>query len=200
MKWFFLSLKHFITKATATNQSAKFFFVILSYIIAFIVLLPQVLENLANAQSPLYAYLLLPFFPLLWFLYFFSTNFLGFIVLLFCGCLRFAILREYIVLFVLFLLCAYPSFLLNDTLPNFFSNFLEVAMFIKDKHYFMVFAYYAKQIVWAFLLFSAFDLLYFWRKKQKIPPLVYRNFIFSICLYIATFSLYSLHFHKFIWH
>ncbi|SQB98683.1 Uncharacterised protein [Helicobacter fennelliae] len=83
MKLFFLSLKHFITKATATNQSAKFFFVILSYIIAFIVLLPQVLENLANAQSPLYAYLLLPFFPLLWFLYFFSTNFLGFIVLLF---------------------------------------------------------------------------------------------------------------------
>lgn len=198
-----MSIKSLLRQATHTNQRAKIAFVMLCYVIFFILHVNDVFLNLLDSNASLFEYIFIIFFPLVWFLNYFCAGFLGFLVLGVCGLFsqRLALLKNYIVLCIIFLICAYPSFILGiDIFQATFLGFnLELIDFIKDKKYLMILAFYLKQIVWAFLLFGAFDVLYFWRQKQKLPTQIKRNVIFSIVLYVLTFGIYSLYYQKPIW-
>ncbi len=188
--------------ALATNNNAKILLLAICYVVVFFVALPSTLERLSYMEQTIFTYALLIFLPIIWLVYFFSANFIGILVVLVCGFLSvwYAIFRSYVVLFLLYLLCAYPSMLYGGFISSFLHNIFEALQFLEKGAYGMLFAFYGRQIVPVFLFFVVFDMVYFWYKKHSIPAVILQNLVFSILLYIGVFGAYSWYYGKFMWH
>lgn len=190
------SLWHHVS---ASDYNAKVLLLFVLYVVVLVCALPESI-----------AYLV--FIPFMKLVMYFAENFIGIMVLFLAFILsdRFKILRHYMLLFLLYLACAYPSLQLGGEIfpvQWFLSIALEPLSLLKSSDYVMLFAYYGKGIVWVFLAFAVFDLVFallqsrnFLEKsskshsdkfKAKIPRLIYENLTFALVLYGAVFGIYS---------
>ncbi len=210
---FFIKTIH---QARDSNYKAKDIFLFCCYVIILLVALPSAIDKLSQvaAQDSAYAlnYAMIIFVPLVRLVVEFGANLVGLCVLFICAILsvRYKILQNYMVLFALYLICAYPSFLLlslwRDIPANLLSiannDFLElVRLVFGKKAYYMAIFIYAKRVCYIFLFFAIFDAIFFALKKSHfIPKVVWWNLIFSFLLCALTILAYYICVEEWIWH
>lgn len=163
---------------------------------------------LDSAQAPKswLAYGYLVFVPFVKLITHFAENPIGIMVLFLAFVLseRFAILRHYALLFLLYLACAYPSMQLGGEIfpaQQFLGTMLEPLSLLKSSDYAMLFAYYSRGIVWVFLGFAVFDMVFFLLHSLRASPQapltrqarnqIYENLGFALGLYMLVFGIYS---------
>ncbi|OBV29191.1 hypothetical protein BKN38_04285 [Helicobacter sp. CLO-3] len=210
---------------------ARAAFVTLCYVVIFFALLPRALESLANLDSSASDYAALIFLPIAWLTHTFSANFIGVLALFVFGALGATMkpLRHFTILFVIYLFCAYPSFLYGGFIPSFSYQIIEAVVFLGDESYAMLLAFYARLAVKIFAIFAIFDIAYFLltsRQNPKftqnpsltqnldstqnpkvmqaskfthIPKFAWYNLIFTLILYAFVVVAYSLHDRKMVW-
>ncbi len=198
------AFKRYIRDATSTNQKAKMLCILIGYIVMFFVILGKTLDKLGALDISVFWYISIIFAPLIYVLSLFYTDFLGIIALFVCGALslRFQILRNYALLYAIYLICAMPSLWLvvyggyNMLIYDIF-DIISIRNFYEKGNFYMIVFGYCKQISWVFLYFGIFDVFYFWFKKLKIPRLVWCNVSLSIVLYISSAMAYCLYYGEF---
>ncbi|MGX3044569.1 hypothetical protein [Helicobacter sp. T3_23-1056] len=224
-RFFALVLKG-IHNAREHNYKAKDILIFACYVFIVLFSLPSAIEAISSVQNPqdsthILNYVMIIFVPLVRLVVEFGANLVGLCVLFICAILsvKYKILQNYIVLFVLYMACAYPSFWLLGEWKNMPSNLLTIAnndflellrLVFAKKAYFMAIFIYAKRVCYIFLLFALFDLAFFVLKNRatygfcnallkSVPKIVWINLIFSFALCVATIVAYMLCADEFIW-
>ena len=208
---FFIKTIH---QARESNYKAKDVFLFCCYVLILLFALPSTIERIeqVSMQDSTYMinYVMIIFVPLLRLVVEFGANLVGLCVLFFCAILslRYKILQNYMVLFVLYLLCAYPSFLLlslwRDIPPNLLSiannDFLElVRLVFGKKAYYMAIFIYAKRVCYILLFFAIFDVVFCVLKSRFIPRIIWWNLMFSFVLCVGTILAYYFCVGELIW-
>lgn len=178
------------------------------------------ISSSSTAESSLVLnYIMIVFVPLVRLVVEFGANILGLCVLFVCAILsvRYKALQNYALLFVLYLACAYPSFLLLGVWSDMPANLLSIAnsdflellrlVFVKKAYYMAIFIY-AKRVCYVFLFFALFDMVFFALKNSNrdsniyhsIPKIVWWNLLFSLTLCVATILAYLLCVGELVWH
>ena len=223
---FFAFVLKGIHNAREHNYKAKDIFIFACYVFIVIFALPSAIEAISSVQNPQDSthalnYVMIIFVPLVRLVVEFGANLVGLCVLFICAVLslRYKILQNYIVLFVLYMVCAYPSFLLLGVWRDMPSNLLNIAnndfmellrLVFAKKAYYMAIFIYAKRVCYIFLFFALFDLIFFVLKNRatygvynailkSVPNIVWINLIFSSVLCAATILAYMLCADEFIW-
>ena len=187
-----------------------------------LIALPSSIEHISSSSvaesSLVLSYVMIIFVPLVRLVVEFGANLLGLCVLFVCAILsvRYKILQNYALLFVLYLACAYPSFLLLGVWSDMPANLLSIAnsdflellrlVFVKKAYYMAIFIY-AKRVCYVFLFFALFDMVFFALKNSKrdfniyrsIPKIVWWNLLFSLVLCVATILAYLLCVGELVW-
>lgn len=209
--------------ARASDYNAKVLLLFVLYVVVLVFSLPESLAliHTPNTASTLdsrqdstswVTYFYLIFIPFIKLITHFAANFIGIMALIFAFILseRFRVLRHYALLFLLYLVCAYPSLQCGgEIFPTqwFLGVVLQPLALLQSGDYVVLFAYYGKGIVWVFLVFAVFDMVFALLQSRnsldnpskkssntswaKIPRLAYENLAFALVLYGAVFGIYS---------
>ena len=221
---FFAFVLKGIHNARENNYKAKDILIFACYVFIVLFSMPSAIEAISSAQNPqdfthILNYVMIIFVPLVRLVVEFGANLVGLCVLFICAILsvKYKILQNYIVLFVLYMACAYPSFWILGVWRDMPSNLLNIAnndfmellrLVFAKKAYYMAIFIYAKRVCYIFLLFALFDFIFFMLKNRasfynallkSIPKIVWINLMFSFALCVATILAYMLCADEFIW-
>ncbi|STO97911.1 hypothetical protein [Helicobacter canis] len=201
--------KQIVSSAFSSSYNAKMFMLFLGYVVVLAILLPSALEMIDTrslpASSPLEStldpalestflqYFYLVFLPFIGAITLYAENFIGILVLFFALILsdRLKIFQHYVLLLLLYLLCAYPSLVSSDLVPGFHASVLEALALLSNENYAMLFALYGGKIVWVFLALAVFEWGFYYFKRLEIPRVVWENLGFVFVLYVVVFGIYS---------
>lgn len=194
--------RRILSNAFSSSYNAKMFVLFLGYVIVLFAMLPSSLEVIANydttstdhsLESRWSQYFYLIFLPFIGLTGLYVENFIGILVLFFALILsdRLKIFQHYVLLYLLYLLCAYLSLEYGSLMPGFYSNMLGALDMIAHHNYVLLFALYSKGVVWVFLALAVFDLAFYRAKCIEPPRLVRENLIFALLVYVVVFGIYS---------
>lgn len=225
-KRFYSAFFKSIHQARENNYKAKDLLIFACYVVILLIALPSSIEHISSSNtaesSSVLNYIMIVFVPLVRLVVEFGANLLGICALFVCAVLsvRYKILQNYALLFVLYLVCAYPSFLLLGVWSDMPANLLSIAnsdflellrlVFVKKAYYMAIFIY-AKRVCYVFLFFALFDMVFFALKNHSkrdfirsiyhsIPKIVWWNLLFSLALCVATILAYLLCVGELVWH
>ncbi len=145
--------KQIVSSAFFSSYNAKMFMLFLGYVVVLAILLPSALEMIDTRSLPASSvlestldpalestflqYFYLVFLPFIGAITLYVENFIGILVLFFALILsdRLKIFQHYVLLLLLYLLCAYPSLVSSDLVPGFHIGILVLffALILSDR-------------------------------------------------------------------